>query len=237
MNKCNAYDWNIILWLNCSPALLCFNKKHQSSLMHTMKCCSSVHPVNWRALRVGVCAVPPERLHSATVERRDGSGAASEQTAGLLPTVMITHARYSAQIPTLLQHDSIQALNTTPCYIIIKKWWIMGCELLGTRGYIALWRPLNGLPSEKDSDPQKFQHHDCSKGCHVSHCNINSNWQGFVVSQYQELLTLTVTASWRCSPCQLTLWCDCCVLFSSIPSQTCNQNTGPALIMIPNWEQ
>lgn len=79
---------------------------------------------------------------------RDGSGAASEQTASVLPTVMITHARYSAQISTLLRRDSIQALNTTPCYIIKKKWWILWCEVLGCHGdshvtfaeLIAFWK-------------------------------------------------------------------------------------------------
>lgn len=70
----------------------------------------SLHPVDLCPVCVSMRVVASERLQSVTVEGRDGSGAASEQTARLLQTVMITHVRYSAQTPTLLCHDSIQAV-------------------------------------------------------------------------------------------------------------------------------
>lgn len=121
--------WNIALWLNWSPAAL-FSTK---SLSHDW--CTQWNAAAPFTSYAGVCVVSSERLWGAAVEGRDGSGAASEQTASLLPTVMITHATYSAQISTLLRHDSIQALNTTPCYIIVKKWWMLGWKFLGTRGH------------------------------------------------------------------------------------------------------
>lgn len=300
--------WNIAFWLNRSLTPLYFNKKPQSWLMHTVKCCSAIHLVNWRALYGGVCVVSSERLRGAAVEGRDGSGAASEQTASLLPTVMIIHARYSAQISTLLRHDSIQALNTTPCYIIIKKWWYWDVSFWGQpcnidwiecllRKNSIRWSPhkltpvsivhFSCSPSWKGESwhlkqswwafyqqnnfkswkwayfhaDRKHQAvtllfiiiiiislfylnfctarklHGCSNRYFVSHCNINCNLEEFFVLRNQKLLTLVVTTSWRCSSCQLMLWCDCCVLLSSIYSQTCNRNTGPALIMILNWEQ
>lgn len=100
----------------------------------------SLHPVNRRALCVLVVA--SQRLQSVTAEGRDGSGTASEQTARLLQTVMITHVRYSAQTPTLLCHDSIQAVWLKRDTVLHNdnKWWILRASFLATcsKSYVAL---------------------------------------------------------------------------------------------------
>lgn len=74
---------------------------------------TSSHPSSCQpacAVCVSGRVMASQRLQSVTADGRDGSGSASEQTARLLQTVMITHVRYSAQTPTLLCHDSIQAV-------------------------------------------------------------------------------------------------------------------------------
>lgn len=117
---------------------------------------------------------------------------------------MITHARYSAQTSTLLRHDSIQALNTTPCYIMIEKWWIPGCELLGTRGYshvtfielIAFWKgtgfvEVHTIPETDLLFPVHISHvHKRVKAGIWSHHNELFNSKAIWNAEYGHVSTL-----------------------------------------------